>query len=141
MSLLNIGPGDTLRILRAKCRLMFEELYGLLFPLTQSPIVKTTSAALSTADVTRKGFIVQYTGMGAANFTLPTGAALDAALGVPPIDRSFDFAVINAGNGQVTIVPSVGFTIVGFAKVAKDDSAIFRVRKVIANVFVLYRLA
>lgn len=71
--------------------------------------------------------------------TLPTGSALDAALGLR-IDDSFDWHVLAVGLFGFTIGTSAGHTLVGNATVGSGGAGTFRTRKTAAATFVTYSI-
>lgn len=107
-----------------------------------TPTAKTADAALTVAELQTR--IVTATSATAVALTLPTGAALAAAIedeqGLD--DDSFDWSVINLGSasGAVTMTASTGSTYVGSATVAIGTSARFRTRRVSTGVYVTYRV-
>lgn len=106
----------------------------------QQPTPTSLAAAATVTIAQLLTGIIQYTG-GAANLTLPTGALIDAGLlaGLP-VDRAFDFSVVNTGSGAATLVTSTGLTLVGSMVVTNGTSARFRVRKTAASTYTVYRL-
>jgi hypothetical protein len=99
---------------------------------------KAAAATLTIAELLTG--IIQYTGA-AASLTLPTGTLIDAGvLAGLPVDRAFEFIVINTGTGAATLVAGTGLTLVGSMAVAIATSARFRVRKTAANTFTVYRV-
>lgn len=71
--------------------------------------------------------------------TLPTGAAIDAAMS-SRVDDSFDWRVLAVGLFGFTVGTSTGHTIVGSATVGSGSTGVFRTRKTAANIFVTYRI-
>ena len=109
----------------------------------------TSTATLSVAQVTG-GILVGNPSTSAADYTMPTGTAIDAALGNLKVNSTFDLTVINLGtsSGIITMVVGAGITAVGNLLVAITGSAAgvggaaqFRFRKTAANTFTVYRLA
>lgn len=86
--------------------------------------------------------LLQYTGAGAANLTMPTGTDLDAVFGgALPINHGFDFTVRNKGGGTVTIVTAAGVTLDEAFTIAAAATGSFRARKTATNAFTVYRIA
>lgn len=125
-----------------------------LFKTMPAPATATDTATLSTAQVLNQVLVATPTA--AAAYTLPTGAALDAALlaaypGAQAND-SYDWTIINIGGtgDDITVTaPASGITLVGDAVVRPSaDSATeqagqgtFRVRRTAADTFIMYRVA
>lgn len=102
------------------------------------PAVKTAAGPITMADL--NAGIIQYTGA-AATLTLPAGDVMDGgALSVLPVDRAFEFVVINTGTGAATLAAGTGLAAVGSRVVATGASARFRVRKTAPNAFTVYRV-
>jgi hypothetical protein len=109
----------------------------------------TATATLTTAQVLG-GVLVGNPSTTAATYTLPTGTAIDAALGNLKINSTFELTVINLGTstGLITVAVGTGITAVGNLVVAITGSAagvggaaLFRFRKTAANTFTVYRMA
>ena len=106
-----------------------------------------TAAATLTADQVLNGLLLGSPGSTAATYTLPTVAALEAAL--PNSDKpgvSFDFSVVNvdgSGSGVITLGTNTGWTLVGLMTVAATagTAQMFRARKSGVGAWVLYRIA
>lgn len=114
-----------------------------------APAAKTVSGVMTAANL-MGGLITVTQGAGAASAQqLPTGSALQTALGAGfAVNDSFDFSVINLGTtGEVaSITVNTDVTIVGNAAIpipatGVQSSARFRVRKTADHVFVVYRIA
>jgi hypothetical protein len=86
------------------------------------------------------GLINGTAGLLGITVTVPTGAAIDAVMELRN-DDSFDWSVISAGLGTVTIGQSAGHSIVGSAGVGSSQSGEFRTRKTGPNTFITYRTA
>lgn len=104
-----------------------------------APASKAGAATLTAAELLAG--IIQYTGAGGDNLTLPDGSDIDAAVSGLASDRAFEFAVINTGSGTATIVTAAGLTLVGVMTVAASVSARFRVRRTAVNTYTVYRIA
>jgi hypothetical protein len=96
----------------------------------------------TTAQITSR-LLITVAGTAARAHTLPTGAAMDAALPNAKIGSTFDFTMVNLGtsSGVITISPGTGFTIVGVATIAITTSAQFRARRSAESTWVLYRIS
>lgn len=109
-----------------------------------APQTATSTATLTAAQVV-SGWLVANPGTSAATYTLPTGAAIDAAVPNAVIGSTFDWAVVNTGtsSGAVTLAVNTGVTDGGNAvvAVAVTTSALFRFRKVADSTFVVYKIA
>lgn len=116
-----------------------------IFQVVPVPATATATATL-TADQVLNGILLGSPGSTAASYTLPTVAALEAAL--PNSDKagiSFDFSVVNvdgSGSGVITLVTNTGWTLVGLMTVVATagTAQIFRARKSGAGTWVLYRI-
>lgn len=117
-----------------------------------TPNTQTASITLTAANMLT--YIIEATPAAAVTYTLPTGTAMDTALGTPANDTAFDWFVINkAGTNTFTITMAQGasgHTIVGQVTIyppgstaaqAGSASAHFRTRKTAANTYITYRLA
>lgn len=108
-----------------------------------APQTATDTATLTAAQLL--GGIISATPTAAANYTLPTGTDLKAAL---PTDLaagdSFDVYVINLGGSgdDITILVGADITIVGnpVITVAVPSQALLRFRFVSGTTFVMYRI-
>jgi hypothetical protein len=111
-----------------------------------APQTATATATLTAAQVTG-GILVGNPSTSAASYTLPTGAALDAAVSNAKVDSTFDLRIINIGtsSGVITIVASTGVTLVGMAThpitTAAGSSGRWRFRKTGVATWVAYRVA
>jgi hypothetical protein len=108
-----------------------------------APVTAAGSATLSVAQLTN-GIILGSPGASAASYTLPTVAALEAALGNAKVGSSFPISVINVdgnGSGVITLVTNTGWTLVGLMTVAAvaGTAQLFRARKSGDGTWVLYR--
>ena len=108
-----------------------------------APVTAAGSATLSVAQLTN-GIILGSPGASAASYTLPTVAALEAALGNAKVGSSFPISVINVdgnGSGVITLVTNTGWTLVGLMTVAATagTAQLFRARKSGDGAWVLYR--
>lgn len=108
-----------------------------------APVAATATANLTVAQLTN-GIILGSPGASAASYTLPTVAALEAALGNAKVGSSFPISVINvdgSGSGVITLVTNTGWTLVGLMTVAATagTAQLFRARKSGDGTWVLYR--
>lgn len=108
-----------------------------------APVTATATANLTVAQLTN-GIILGSPGASAASYTLPTVAALEAALGNAKVGSSFPISVINvdgSGSGVITLVTNTGWTLVGLMTVAATagTAQLFRARKSGDGTWVLYR--
>ena len=108
-----------------------------------APVAATATANLTVAQLTN-GIILGSPGASAASYTLPTVAALEAALGNAKVGSSFPISVINVdgnGSGVITLVTNTGWTLVGLMTVAAvaGTAQLFRARKSGDGTWVLYR--
>lgn len=76
---------------------------------------------------------------GAATYTLPTGANMDA--GAPMnVDEAVDVTIVNInGTNAITVATASGWTLVGALGIPLSTSATFRIRKTGAGTFTLFR--
>lgn len=108
-----------------------------------APVTATATANLTVAQLTN-GIILGSPGASAASYTLPTVAALEAALGNAKVGSSFPVSVVNvdgSGSGVITLVTNTGWTLVGLMTVAAvaGTAQLFRARKSGDGTWVLYR--
>lgn len=98
--------------------------------IQSAPAAKTTSATLTT-DELLGGLITSNQGAaGAATYTTPTGAEIDAALGTklgatPVVGESFQFSVVNISTvaaEDATVAGGTGVTMVGNAVVESNEA-------------------
>jgi len=116
-----------------------------IFQVIPAPATATATAIL-TADQILNGILLGSPGASAASYTLPTVAALEAAL--PNSDKAgvaFDFSVINVdGNtsGVITLVTNTGWTLVGLMTIVATagTAQAFRARKTGTGSWTLYRI-
>jgi hypothetical protein len=109
------------------------------------PVVVTTAATLTSAQVLN-GLILANSGITASvNYTLPTVAALEAELSnSDKVGTSFTFRLVNLGtsSGTAVIVTNTGWTITGSLTmtVPVTTGAQFIARKSAAGAWTLYRV-
>ena len=108
-----------------------------------TPATAAGTANLSVAQLTN-GIILGSPGSSAASYTLPTVAALEAALGNAKVGSSFPVSVVNvdgSGSGVITLVTNTGWSLVGLMTVAAvaGTAQLFRARKSGDGTWVLYR--
>jgi hypothetical protein len=108
-----------------------------------APVTATVTATLTAAQLTN-GIILGSPGSSAASYTLPTVAALEAALSNSKVGSSFPVSVVNvdgSGSGVITLVTNTGWTLVGLMTVAATagTAQLFRARKSGDGTWVLYR--
>jgi hypothetical protein len=108
-----------------------------------APATATVTATLTAAQLTN-GIILGSPGSSAASYTLPTVAALEAALSNSKVGSSFPVSVVNvdgSGSGVITLVTNTGWTLVGLMTVAATagTAQLFRARKSGDGTWVLYR--
>lgn len=114
---------------------------GNVFMQMGSHTVKSAAATLTAAELLTR--YILYSGA-AATLTMPTGTLIDTALTAAlgsalPNDRAFEFTIGNSGTGTATLGGATGLTLAGPMGVTTGTSATFRVRKVAANTFTVYR--
>lgn len=82
--------------------------------LSITPQAATVTATLTVAQVTND-ILVATAGTGAATYTLPTAALLDATLTNAKVGSSFRLSIVNLGTslGVVTIAAGTGITLIG----------------------------
>lgn len=112
-----------------------------------APTTATTTATLTAAQILG-GLLVGTAGTGAANYTLPTVALLEAALtNAVKVNGTFDFTIINLGtsSGIITVVVGTGWTLVGMVTIPittnAGSSATFRCRKTGTGAWTAYRIS
>lgn len=126
---------------------------GLTALQTQAPHATATATATLTTSQLLSGVIVA-TPAGPVSYTLPTAAALEAALiAIQPniqVNDSFEFTIINVSATDlavITMVTNTGWTLFGRLTISEGDaagldaSATFRVRRTSTTTYTLYRIA
>lgn len=105
-----------------------------------APAAKTTTATLTAAEI--KTGIISATGT-SYTLTLPLATDIDSSFSGLPSNTNigFDFSVVNAASGTVTIAVNTGITNVGSLSVFTGTSAAFRLRRTAANTYIIYRLS
>jgi hypothetical protein len=73
--------------------------------------------------------------------TMPLGTTLETLIGWPTTNIGFNFTVINTASGTITMAIATGVTNVGSLTIATGTSANFRLRRQIANTFIMYRIS
>ena len=109
---------------------------GVPFYVQPTPTSKSTTATLTGAEVLTQ--ILNTTGS-SYSVTMPTGTALETAIGSLPTNMAFDFTVVNTASGTITMVVNTGITAVGSLSVPTGTSATYKIRKTASNTFVMYR--
>ncbi|MCA0276252.1 MAG: hypothetical protein LCH86_09620 [Proteobacteria bacterium] len=118
-----------------------------------APAAKTDTVTLTAAELLTR--LIVGTPTAAANYTLPLGADLEAALKAAfpdlAVGDSFDFSIINVATNasfDITVVTNTGWTLVGGLVVESNEatatrgpSGTFRARRTAAGTFTLYRLS
>lgn len=109
-----------------------------------APQTATATATLTAAQVVN-GMLVANPSTTAANYTLPTAAAIDTAVPNAIPGSTFDLNIVNIGtsSGTVTLVLGTGITDGGNAltAVAITSSALFRFRKTADGAYTVYKIA
>lgn len=111
-----------------------------------APITLSTGDFTLTAAQLTGGIILASPGSSAGNYTLPTGAALDALLTNAKVGSSFDVSVVNidgSGSGLITLLTNTGWTLVGLMTVVATagTAQAFRARRTGDGTWTLYRIA
>lgn len=83
------------------------------------------SVVLTAAQVIN-GWYIQTGTPGACNKTLPTAAAIVAAIKGCAVGTQFDFVVDNEGDNTITVLTGDGITLVGTATIANDKNRVIR---------------
>jgi len=110
---------------------------GVGFYVQSTVTTKSAAATLTGAEVLTQ--ILSTTGT-SYTVTMPTGTAMDTATGGMAVDSAFDFTVINAASGTITMATNTNFNNVGSLSVPTGTSASYKIRKTAANTFVMYRM-
>lgn len=76
-------------------------------------VTQATSLTAPTAAQVVNGFFKQTGTPGAYNMTMPTAALLVAALAGAQVGSSFEFYILNQGDGAITVLTSAGNTLAG----------------------------
>lgn len=118
-----------------------------------APAAKTVAVQLTAAELLGRLITANQGGAAAANYQLPLGTDLEAALVAAfpnlAVGTSFDFTLNNISTvaaEDITITTAAGWTLVGGMVVNSNDAGTsistgtFRVRRTAASNFVLYRL-
>jgi hypothetical protein len=104
---------------------------------TQGAITsKSATTTLTGAEVLT---LILNTTVGGITITMPTGTALETAMGSLPSDMAFTFTVINTAGSSSTVAVNTGITAVGSLTVAANSSATYKIRKTGINTYVMYR--
>jgi hypothetical protein len=103
-----------------------------------APTTYTTTATITAAELAT-GILNNATNA-SYTITLPTVALWEALVVNAKTNSSFDFAVINTGNGTITLAGGTGWTGVGTLTVATTLSALFRARKTGDSAWSVYRI-
>ena len=120
------------------------------FGVQIAPATATTSAALTTTQLSTGIITINQGGGAATTLTLPTGTLMDAAYANLVTNNSIDIVFINVstvGAEDATIAAGTGWTLVGNVTVASNaavtdiSSALFRARKTGTATWSLYRLS
>lgn len=120
-----------------------------------TPAAKTVTVTLTAAEVLTGLITGNQGGAAAASYTLPTGAALEAAFAAvfPALanDDAFDFVLINLSVNaaeDITVLTNTGLTLVGSMVVESNEATAqkspfgtFRIRRTAASTFTVYRIA
>lgn len=124
---------------------------GLEINFQSTPAALTVSATLTAAQLLTTLLTSNQGAAGAAAYQLPTVAALVAALPADFINNQcFDFSLVNisaVAAEAASITTNTGWTLVGDMDVQANSAATtksagrFRVRRVSASAFTLYRLS
>ena len=114
-----------------------------------APQTATATATLTVAQLTG-GLLVGSPSTTAANYTMPTAAAIDAVFVNSKVNSTFELKVINLGTstGLITMVVGTGITAVGNLVIAITGSlagvggaAQFLFRKTADAAYTVYRIA
>ncbi len=128
------------------------EIYarGLFLKYQGAPGQMTDTGALTAEDILSG--IILGTPTAAADYTLPTGIAVDDALtSFITLYASFDFSIINLSatdDDIITLIASAGISIVGspyinaneFEQSYYRNTGVFRCRKTADDTFIVYRI-
>jgi hypothetical protein len=114
---------------------------GTIFKQQSSPATFGTTTTLTAANLLTN-IIRGVSGTSSINWTLPTGALMEAAIPDAIANQSFDWHIVNTGGqgGFVLLVASSGHTTVGNLTVAVQTSATFRTVKSASNTYITYRI-
>ena len=109
-----------------------------------SPVEHDTAATLAVSDLT--GGLIVSNPAAAINLTLPTGAAMDAAIPTAGINSDFEFSIINLGVSAdiPTVVTNTGWTLVGTMALpvaTANGAGRFRARRTAPATWTLYRIS
>ena len=111
-----------------------------------APQTATSTATLTVAQITGN-ILVANPSTSAATYTLPTAAAIDAALGNAKVGSTFDLFIVNIGtsSGAITLATGTGITDGGNATtsggIAVTSSVMFRFRKTGDAAWTVYKIA
>lgn len=118
-----------------------------------APAAKTVAVTLTAAELMGGLITANQGGAAAANYTLPLGTDIEAALiaAFPGLaaDDAFDFTLLNISTvaaEDITVVTNTGWTLVGKmsvesnAAVTDNSFGIFRARRTAASTYTLYRV-
>jgi len=108
----------------------------------QIPVQTASVTATLTPAQISGGVLVASTGTTAATYTLPTVAALEAALpNANRVGHALELSIINLGTtpANITLAVGTGWTIVGSATIAFSTSAYMELVKTGDGSWTLYR--
>lgn len=106
---------------------------------TQPTIVTITTTPTTLTYTNISTGIIRTAASGAVALTLPTGASMQT-MGIP-LNKGFDWNIINSSAGATTIISALGHTIVGSTTINTGASATLRTIQTALNTYVTYRIS
>ena len=105
---------------------------------TQPTIVTITTTPTTLTYTNISTGIIRTAISGAVALTLPTGASMQT-MGIP-LNKGFDWNIINSSVGTTTLAAALGHTILGSAIIAIGTSATLRTVQTATNTYITYRI-
>jgi len=112
---------------------------GTVVQYAPAPAALSSTATLTNANIQAQ--IISAIGATPYTLTMPLGTTMETLATWQTDNSGYDFYVINTASGTVTLATNTNVTSLGALAVAAGTSAHFRIRRIVANTFVLYRLS
>lgn len=109
--------------------------------IRNQPVPSTATNTTTLTPAQLDNGIVLATPTGAATYTLPTGALMDAAISSAKAGTAVTFFIINTSAHDITLANGTGFTLAGGSStLTANRSAAFRARRTGNNSWVVYHM-
>lgn len=105
---------------------------------TQPTIVTITTTPTTLTYTNISAGIIRTAASGTVALTLPTGASMQT-MGIP-LNKGFDWNIINSSAGSTTLTGALGHTIVGSTSITASTSATLRTVQTALNTYITYRI-